>query len=108
VLIYTQSCMILSHSTFMIPCSLWLMKAYLQDLPRAIDEAAMVDGASRLETFRKIILPLVAPGMAVTAAFCFVFSWNEFIIAYILRSNSSVTAPPRLTEVRGLEAIAGP
>ena len=104
----TQLGVILAHSTFLIPFSLWLMKAYLQDLPKAIDEAAMVDGASRLETFRKIILPLVAPGMAVTAAFCFVFSWNEFIIAYILTSNSAVTAPTRLTQFRGLEAIDWP
>lgn len=75
---------ILAHTTFNLSLVVWMMRGFFDDIPRDIDEAAMMDGHSRFGTFLKILVPLAAPGLAATAVLCFILSWNEFLYAFIL------------------------
>jgi multiple sugar transport system permease protein len=75
---------ILGHSTFAIPFSIWMMTSYMNALPRELDEAAIVDGATRLQVVWRIILPLAMPGIVTTAIYIFVASWNEYLFAMML------------------------
>ena len=75
---------ILAHSTFNLSLVVWMMRGFFADIPREIDEAAMMDGHSRAGMFLKILVPLAAPGLAATAVLCFIMSWNEFLYAFIL------------------------
>jgi multiple sugar transport system permease protein len=75
---------ILAHSTFNLSLVVWMMRGFFADIPREIDEAAMMDGHSRAGMFLKILVPLAAPGLAATAVLCFILSWNEFLYAFIL------------------------
>jgi multiple sugar transport system permease protein len=79
---------ILGHSTFAIPFSIWMMTSYMNALPRELDEAAIVDGASRLQVVRLIILPLAMPGIVTTGIYIFVASWNEYLFAMMLSGES--------------------
>ncbi len=85
--------LILSYSVFNLPFAIWMLKGFIEDLPREIEEAAKVDGASRFQIFRNIVLPLVAPGLVVVALFTFIFAWNDFAYAVIF-SGSNVTPLP--------------
>lgn len=80
-LINTYPGLILPYMTFAMPLTVWLLVGFFRQLPRELEEAAMVDGASRLQAFREIILPLALPGLATTAILTFVYSWNEFLFA---------------------------
>ncbi len=74
----------LSHLTFAVPFATWMLMGYFKALPRELEEAAMVDGATRFGAFLRILLPLVAPGLVATSIFAFIQAWNEFIMAYVL------------------------
>ena len=84
--------MIIVYSTANIPLVVWLMKGFFDEVPTALEEAAMVDGYGILETFWRVTLPLAAPGLAVSAVFCFIFSWNEFLFALMLTGSKAQTA----------------
>ena len=84
----------LTHLTVVLPLATFLMVSFMQDLPEEIEEAALVDGASRLQTFARIVLPLSAPGLAVTAIFGFILSYNEFLYSLILVSSPEVRTLP--------------
>src|SRR5260221_6302944 len=101
--------LILSYSVFNLPFAIWILKGFIQDLPREIEEAAKVDGASRFQIFRNIVLPLVAPGLVVVALFTFIFAWNDFAYAVIF-SGSNVTPLPVVIAqfARGHEILLGP
>ena len=73
--------LVLVYSTTAIPFCVWTLKGYFDSLPRELEEAARIDGASPWMIFRRIILPLARPGIAVTALFSFMTAWNEFIMA---------------------------
>ena len=75
---------ILAHSTFNLSLVVWMMRGFFADIPREIDEAAMMDGHSRGGMFLKVLVPLAAPGLAATAVLCFILSWNEFLYAFVL------------------------
>jgi multiple sugar transport system permease protein len=75
---------ILAHTTFNVSLVVWMMRGFFADIPREIDEAAMMDGHTRGGTFLKVLLPMAAPGLAATAVLCFILSWNEFLYAFIL------------------------
>lgn len=75
---------ILGHSTFAIPFSIWMLVSYFNSIPRELDEAAIIDGASRFQTIVKVILPLVMPGIVTTAIYVFITSWNEYLFAMML------------------------
>ena len=83
-LIDTRTSLILAHSTFNLSLVVWMMRGFFADIPREIDEAAMMDGHSRAGMFLKVLVPLAAPGLAATAVLCLILSWNEFLYAFIL------------------------
>jgi N,N'-diacetylchitobiose transport system permease protein len=80
---------IVTYMTFVLPFSVWTLRGFLLGIPRELEEAAMVDGSSRLGAFVRILLPLVAPGLVATSVFAFITSWNEYIFARILLSDQS-------------------
>src|SRR2546423_6872855 len=83
----TLTGVIFTYMTFVLPFSVWTLRGFLLGIPRDLEEAAMVDGSSRLGAFVKILLPLVAPGLVATSIFAFVTSWNEYIFARVLLSD---------------------
>jgi multiple sugar transport system permease protein len=83
----------LAHVTIALPLSVWLMTGFFQAVPKEIDEAALVDGATRTGSLIRVILPMVSGGMAVTAIFAFLASWNEFLFALLLTAVRSQTTP---------------
>ena len=72
------------YTMFNLPIAIWLLYGFFKDVPAEIEDAARIDGYTRFQTFIKVILPLVAPGLAVTATFCLMFAWNEFLFAFLL------------------------
>jgi N,N'-diacetylchitobiose transport system permease protein len=80
---------IITYMTFALPFAVWTLRGFLINIPKELEEAAMVDGSSRLGAFVRILLPLVAPGLVATSVFVFITSWNEFIFAYVLLNDQS-------------------
>ena len=80
-LINTYPGLIMPYMTFAMPLTVWLLVGYFRQLPKDLEEAALVDGASRLVAFVRIILPLAMPGLATTAILTFIYCWNEFLFA---------------------------
>jgi len=89
----TPWCLVITYLTFNLPFVVWMMKGFFEDIPREIEESALIDGCSEFEVFRKIALPLASPGLAATAILVFIFSWNEFLFALILTGTKAVTLP---------------
>lgn len=85
------------YTSMNLPIAVWMMRSFLAEIPVAILEAAQVDGAPLPAVFRRIIIPIAAPGIAATALICFIFSWNEMLFARVLTGVRSVTAPVFLT-----------
>jgi multiple sugar transport system permease protein len=83
--------LIVSYTMFNLPFAIWLMVSFFQDIPRELEDSARLDGYNRLQVLQKVVLPLAAPGIAVTAIFCLLFSWNEFLFAYILTRDVART-----------------
>ena len=83
--------LIISYTMFNLPFAIWLMVSFFQDIPRELEDSARLDGYNRLQVLQKVVLPLAAPGIAVTAIFCLLFSWNEFLFAYILTRDVART-----------------
>ena len=81
--------------------AVWLMKGFTDDVPPEYEEAALLDRYTRLQAFRKTTLPLIVPGMAATAVFCFLNAWNEYALAQLLSTTQPLTAPPSITAVLG-------
>ena len=79
--------LILVHTLINLPLAVLLLKSFFDDVPREIDEAAMIDGATRAQTFYKIVLPMVKGGMAAAAVLCFIFSWTEFLLSLFLTTE---------------------
>jgi N,N'-diacetylchitobiose transport system permease protein len=77
------------YLAIVLPFMIWTLRGFIANVPVDLEEAAMVDGASRLGAFLRIVFPLVAPGLVATAIFGFIQAWNEYIIAYVLLSSSS-------------------
>jgi multiple sugar transport system permease protein len=93
--------LIIAYGTFNLPVSIFLLMSYFQELPREIEEASMVDGCTDFQALIRIALPLAAPGLVATAIMCLVWSWNEFLFAFILTSSETRTFPamiPTLTQ----------
>ncbi|MFD3456910.1 carbohydrate ABC transporter permease [Streptomyces sp. NPDC058691] len=89
--------MVLLYTSMNLPIAVWMMRSFLAEIPVAILEAASIDGAGLPTVFRRIVLPLSAPGIAATSLICFIFSWNEMLFARVLTGVRSVTAPVFLT-----------
>ncbi len=91
-LLDTYLSLIVIYLTFTLPFSIWIMITYFQDVPRELEEAAAVDGASRFAAFASIVVPQVRGGIAVTAIFAFINAWNEFLYAVVLTGPDTQTA----------------
>ncbi|MDP8922044.1 MAG: carbohydrate ABC transporter permease [Chloroflexota bacterium] len=97
--------LILSHLVITVPLTTWIMIGFIEDVPRELEEAALMDGASRLRAFFYVALPLVTPGMVAAAVLNFIFSWNNFQMALILGGNETKTAPVAVLQYIGSEAM---
>jgi len=86
-LVNTYQGLILINVSFNLAFSVWILSSFFRTIPVEIEEAAFIDGASRFQTFRKISLPLAAPGIVTTAIFTFIAAWNEYVVAYTLASS---------------------
>ncbi len=93
--------LILLYTAFNLSLAVWLMKGFIDEIPRAYEEAALVDGYSPLQAFYKIILPHSATGMAVTAVFCLISAWNEYGFALALNNAEAVTVPVYFAGLQG-------
>ncbi len=92
----------LVYATTSIPFCTWMLKGYFETLPRELEESAVIDGASRFTIFWRIIMPLSAPAIAVTALFSFMTAWNEFVLAYtFLSSEAAFTMPVQIRNYVG-------
>ncbi len=86
--------LIIVYTGFNLPFVIWMMQSFFNEVPRDLEEAAMLDGESRFGAFLRIVLPLVTPGLAATAVFCLIVAWNEFLFALILtQTDSAMTVP---------------
>jgi multiple sugar transport system permease protein len=93
-LLNTKASLIIVYTAFNLPFVVWMMRAFFAEVPRDLEEAALVDGDSRLGALVRVVLPLVSPGLAATAVFCLIVSWNEFLFALVLtQTDASMTLP---------------
>ena len=87
----TRLGLILVNLSIVTPFAIWMIKGFIDGIPRDTEEAALVDGSSRLQVIRNIVLPMAAPGLVTAAIFCFIVAWNDFLFALILTTNKAVT-----------------
>jgi multiple sugar transport system permease protein len=97
--------MILLYTSFNLSFAVWLLKGFIDEIPREYEEAALVDGYTRLQAFRKVVLPQAATGIAATTVFSFIFSWNEYAFALMLTSDRARTAPPSIPLILGTGGV---
>lgn len=97
--------LIILYTTANLPFVVWMMKGFFDEIPVEYEEAAMIDGYSRLEAIWKIVLPEALPAMAATAVFSVIVAWNEFVLANLLNSDTAATVPPYLNSIVGVGAI---
>ena len=95
-LIDTHLSLIIVYLPFNIGFAVWLLIGFFEDFPRDVEEAAMIDGCSRLDAIVKVVIPIIAPGIVVCAIFCFIFCWNEFMFALILTRETAKTVTAQL------------
>ena len=97
----THFVLIVLYATFFVSLGTVLMRTFIDQIPRELDEAASIDGASRMTVLRKVIVPLAAPGIIAVAVFVIVFAWNEFLFAFIFTGTKAKTAPLVISEMIG-------
>lgn len=98
--------LIIVYMTFSVPYAVWLLVGFFKTVPLEIEEAARVDGASKMQTFTKVVLPIVAPGVVAVAIYTFINAWNEFLYSLILmNSTSKMTAAVALKSLEGSEIL---
>jgi len=97
----THLVLIILYSAFFVSLGTWIMKAFIDQVPRELEEAAAVDGATLWQTLRRVVLPLVVPGMTAAAVFIFIFAWNEFLFAFVFTTAKAKTAPLIISEMLG-------
>lgn len=97
----TYRVLILIYSAMHVPLAIWLLKGFVETIPRELEESAAMEGCNTLQLMRHITMPLLAPGLATTAAFVFVVSWNEFMFAFMFTATNARTLPVQLTEIQG-------
>jgi len=97
----TRLGMILLYSAVNVSLAVWLLKGFIDEIPREYEEAAMIDGYTRLQAFRKVVLPQAVTGIVATAIFCLIFAWNEYAFAVLLTSGEAQTAPPFIPIIIG-------
>jgi multiple sugar transport system permease protein len=94
--------LILVYAAFNLPFTIWMMKGFVDEVPAEYEEAAMLDGYSRFEAFWRVTMPLLIPGIAATAVFALIFSWNEFVFSiFLITDPDNRTAPPAIAGLIG-------
>jgi multiple sugar transport system permease protein len=101
----THIVLIVLYATFWVSLCTMIMKTFIDKIPRTLDEAAVVDGATTFQTLARVIMPLALQGIAACAIFVFVFSWNEYLFALIFTTQHAKTAPLIISEV--MDAVSG-
>lgn len=101
----THIVLIVLYATFWVSLCTMIMKTFIDKIPRTLDEAAVVDGATTIQTLLRVIMPLALQGIAACAIFVFVFSWNEYLFALIFTTQNAKTAPLIISEV--MDAVSG-
>lgn len=89
------------YSAFYVSLCTWIMKSFFDEIPVELEEAALIDGCSRLQAFIRITIPLTAPGLVAASVFVVIYSWNEFILAFIFTLSNAQTAPIVINEMLG-------
>ena len=92
-LLDTRLGLILVNLAIVMPFAIWMIKGFIDGIPLDTEEAALVDGSTRLQVIRNVVLPMAAPGLLTAAIFCFIIAWNEFLFALILTNKDAVTLP---------------
>ena len=92
-LLDTRAGLILVNLAIVMPFAIWMIKGFIDGIPIDTEEAALVDGSTRLQVIRNIVLPMAAPGLVTAGIFCFIIAWNEFLFALIITSKDAVTLP---------------
>lgn len=100
-LLDTYAGLVLVYAAINVPFAIWILKSFFDTIPRELEEAALVDGASTLHALRHITLPLALPGFAATATFVFILAWNEFTFAFIFTSMRAKTMPVVIAQTLG-------
>jgi multiple sugar transport system permease protein len=100
-LVDTHVGLIILYTAFNLSFSVWLMKGFIDEIPKEYEEAALVDGYTRMEAFFRIVLPQSATGVAATAVFCFITAWNEYAFALMMTNRRAQTAPPYIPSQLG-------
>ncbi|MEU9111349.1 carbohydrate ABC transporter permease [Streptomyces sp. NPDC048483] len=107
--INTYQAMIVPSMSFTLPLAVWNLTAFFRQMPDELEQAAMVDGCTRGQAFRKIIIPLAAPGMFTTAIITFIAAWNEFLIALTMTNKPEIqTAPVAISKFSGASQFETP
>lgn len=105
-LVNTRFGLIIVYLSFSVPYAVWLLTGFFRSVPLEIEEAARIDGANKIQTFVKVVLPLVAPGVVATAIYTFINTWNEFLYALILMNDSKkMTVAVALRSLDGAEIL---
>lgn len=95
----------ITHFLITLPMIIWIVKGFIDELPPSLEESAMVDGCNRIQAFREVVVPLVMPGIAAGAFISFIFSWNNFLLALVLTSGDTKTAPLQIQSAMGYLSI---
>jgi multiple sugar transport system permease protein len=106
-LLNTIPALVIAYTSFSLPFVIWLMIGFFKEIPIELEEAGMVDGCTRIQVFIRVVVPLVAPGLAATAIFAFLLGWNELLFSLVLSGRDTRTLPALATSVvsneRGIE-----
>lgn len=97
-LLDTRLALIGAYTVFNLPFVVWMMREFIMSIPVEFEEAAMVDGLTRMQAFRRILLPLLGPSLVAVAIFCMIFSWSEFLFAFLLTQTKAKTMPVSISE----------
>lgn len=100
----TWIALILAYLSFTLPYVIWMLFSFFDGIPKELDEAAQIDGCTQLQTYFRVVFPLVAPGLMATAVYSFLVGWNEFMFALVLTGNKTRTIP---VAIAALETQAG-
>lgn len=101
-LIDTPIALVIVYLSFTLPYAIWMLRGFFDALPVEVEEASFIDGCNELQTLRYVTVPLVMPGILVSAVFAFISAWNEFFFALILTRSNSVTLPVSIMNITGV------
>jgi trehalose/maltose transport system permease protein len=106
----TPFALIMTYPVFTLPFTVWVLTAFFRGLPAEIEQAALIDGATQMQTFRLILLPLTAPALVTTGLLAFVTSWNEYLFAlnFTITNPSAQTVPVAIAQFSGIESLQEP